>query len=808
MPTVTPIPSPTVRRSLAHLGLLAALALPSALFSADSPGVDAHTVALWLFDEPTYPNMVLTDASHHGYDLRLQAAYDDWYVRTEGKGEPPAEPLHVAGKYGLLPGKFGHALYVPDPAVARVLWPDNRQRYSSVSLLGQGSQVPERFNLGYFDWTIECWFRAEGPQPVAGTLFELRNEQDYPRGLPMEDRLQLEPGRNAFTLLCHTTNPPIHDSLSSANPRSYSFALSIPTDAARLNDGAWHHLAFCYTAEERQLHHYVDGHLQALPAKGGFLPMLGVLKHFSLGANVHGLIDEYRISDVNRYPGEFTPPAGFSRNYGPDPRPANRPDGPALLFAAGRDSSTPFALGSRKHVLIDGALLASTDNLAFRVHPPESHQETDLRNTEAWEPTPRMGSTIPDVCSIWDDGDRLGMLYTNSGMWGGKAHAICYATSRDGLHWDKPALGLYPWEGERNTNIVIADAGQGSIIRDPNPATLPQERYKYLSWSYYRGYYLYTSPDGIHFERNETTALPFDTDGSTSFFWDDQQGFYQAYFRCVTDDGKGQRRAGHLEIADIFKPFPFTPVSRPFIDDMILARPARGEMPIIDTGGQVYRFKAHKYAWAPDVYVAFPWRYLAKSNIRPGSFMMVSRDGTNWTRYEDPYYFPGGWELDGRTVLEALMEHGMVRRGAEIWQYGTVRFTEHGGALYGGVEHEGGIHDRLLRLVQRLDGFVAATPADPARGAATLVTKPLTFTGDHLELNLDASGGSARVELQDADGRPLPGFALADSIPLRENGVALRAAWRSQPDLGALAGRTVRLKVELTGAKLFAFQFR
>jgi hypothetical protein len=791
-------------RLVVRLASLAALAWCRPAAAAGSPGVDAHTVALWLFDEPTYPNMVLTDAGRHGYDLRLQAAYDDWYVRTEGQGEPPAEPLHVAGKYGLVPGKFGHALYVPDPAIARVLWLDNRQRYGSVSLVNEGSLVPERFNLGYLDWTIECWLKAEGPQPVAASLFELRNEQDYPKGVPMENTLRLAAGRDSFVLTSHTLTPagsPVFKS-------SYANEVRIPTDTARLNDGAWHHVAFTYTASERQVRHFIDGRLQALPEKGGFLPMIGALAHFSLGTNLHGLIDEYRISDVVRYAGEFAPPASFSRNYGPGRKVVNRPDGPPLLFSPDHDPAAPFALGSRKHVLIDGALLDTTDNLAFRAQPPQSRQETDFHNTNAWEPTPRMGSTIPDLCSVWDEGDELRMLYTNSGMWGGKAHAICYATSRDGLHWIKPALNLYPWEGEAATNIVIPDAGQGSIIKDPNPAAPADERYKYLSWSYYRGYYLYTSPDGIHFRRNETTALPFDTDGSTEFFWDDQRGIYQAYFRAVSSDKNVGRRAGHIEVTDIFKPFPFTPAPRPWLDDMILARPAMGEMPVIETGGQVYRMKAHKYAWAPDVYLAFPWRYLRQGNIRPGSFMMVSRDGTHWTRYEDPFYFPGGWELDGRPVLEALMEHGMVRRGGEIWQYGTVRFTEHGGALYGGVEHEGGVHDRLLRLVQRLDGFVAVAPADPAKGTAGFVTKPLTFSGDHLEMNLAASAGSVRVELQDAAGHPLPGFALADCVPVRGDHLAATVAWKNGSGVKSLAGKPVRIRVELAGAKLFAFQFR
>jgi hypothetical protein len=772
---------------------------------AKTSGADDPTVALWLFDEPTYPNVLLTDAGRHGYDLRLTAAYDDWWVRTEGKGTPPAEPLHVAGKYGLVAGKFGRALYVPESAIARIAWPDNRQRYSSAPMTAYGLAVPERLNLGYLDWTIECWFQAAGPQPVAATLFELRNEQDYPRGLPMENALRLAPDRTHFLLISRTTTRKLNE--AGAPGATYTLELPIPTDSARLNDGAWHHLAFCYSAAERQLRHYVDGRLQSLPAKGGFLPMLGVLASFTICAELRGRLDEYRISDRVRYTRDFAPPESFSRNFGGAPRATHRPDGPPPLFGADRDPAAPVPLGSRKHVLIDDALVASLDNLVFRPQPP-THQITDLRNSKAWEPTPRMGSTIPDLVSVWDEGDEIRMLYTNSGMWGGKPHAICYATSRDGLHWEKPALNLHAWEGDLATNIVLPHAGQGALIRDPNPAVPAAERYKLLLYALYRGYYLYTSADGIRFRRNETVGFPFDTDGSTTFYWDDQRGVYHAYFRAVSEDRATRRRTGHAEIADLFQPWPFKPAPWPWIDDLVLARPARGELPIIDTGGQVYRFKGHKYAWAPDTYLAFPWRYVSDGNIRPGSFLMVSRDGTNWKRYEDPYYFPGGWQLEGRKVLEALTEHGLIRRGQEIWQYGTVRFTEHGGALYGGVEHEGGIHDRLLRLTQRLDGFVAVQPADAARGAGTLVTKPFTFAGDRLELNLDASGGTVRVELQGADGRPLPGCALADCEPLRANDTAAVVRWKSPQALAQLAGQPVRLRLELTSARLFAFQFR
>jgi hypothetical protein len=157
-----------------------------------------------------------------------------------------------------------------------------------------------------------------------------------------------------------------------------------------------------------------------------------------------------------------------------------------------------------------------------------------------------------------------------------------------------------------------------------------------------------------------------------------------------------------------------------------------------------------------------------------------------------------GWAMNGRTVLEALMEQGMVRRGDKIWQFGTVRFTEHAGALYGGVEHEGGAHDRLLRLTQRLDGFVSLD-AGPEGGSA--ITKPLTFKGTRLTLNM-AAKGSVRVALLDDAGNVIPGYESAEAT-----GDAVSQEIRFTSDLAALEGKSVRLRFELKDAKLFAFQF-
>jgi hypothetical protein len=114
------------------------------------------------------------------------------------------------------------------------------------------------------------------------------------------------------------------------------------------------------------------------------------------------------------------------------------------------------------------------------------------------------------------------------------------------------------------------------------------------------------------------------------------------------------------------------------------------------------------------------------------------------------------------------------------------------------------MHDRLVRLRQRLDGFVALE-AGPARGSAT--TRALTFQGGRLSLNVAARGG-VRVALLDAAGQPLPGFSIEECDVIHGDALSQVVRWRGDPDVGRLAGQAMRLRFELQNAKLYAFQFR
>ena len=111
----------------------------------------------------------------------------------------------------------------------------------------------------------------------------------------------------------------------------------------------------------------------------------------------------------------------------------------------------------------------------------------------------------------------------------------------------------------------------------------------------------------------------------------------------------------------------------------------------------------------------------------------------------------------------------------------------------------------LRRYSLRLDGF--ASVSAPYEGGE-LLTKPLRFAGRQLVLNCATSAaGGIRVEIQDADGKPLPGYAASDCDEILGNRLAFPVRWKSGGDVGALAGRPVRLRFLMKDADVFAMRF-
>ncbi len=110
------------------------------------------------------------------------------------------------------------------------------------------------------------------------------------------------------------------------------------------------------------------------------------------------------------------------------------------------------------------------------------------------------------------------------------------------------------------------------------------------------------------------------------------------------------------------------------------------------------------------------------------------------------------------------------------------------------------------RYTLRVDGF--ASLEAPLSGGE-MVTKPLTFSGRELVLNVSTSAaGSVRVEIQGIDGAALPGYALADCPEIFGDSLERPVVWKAGGDLSALAGKPIRLRFELKDADLYSMRVR
>ena len=143
-----------------------------------------------------------------------------------------------------------------------------------------------------------------------------------------------------------------------------------------------------------------------------------------------------------------------------------------------------------------------------------------------------------------------------------------------------------------------------------------------------------------------------------------------------------------------------------------------------------------------------------------------------------------------------------IRMGDELWIYYLGSNRDHAGR----VDATGaGLETAITRAILRLDGFVSV---DTDYAGGWLKTPPLIFEGSQLKLNLDTSaGGIARVEIQDASGKPMAGYTMEEADELNGNSVRMSVSWEGKSDVSKLAGKAVKLYFKLRDCKLYAFQF-
>jgi hypothetical protein len=502
----------------------------------------------------------------------------------------------------------------------------------------------------------------------------------------------------------------------------------------------------------------------------------------------------------------------------------------ALVSGAPVFGADATAIGSRRELFVDDALIEKLGGGAeLRLHHPEP-REIALVHDAPWEGS---GSGYH---SVFKDGNRYRMYYKawqlDVSAAGVKTNAhplfCCYAESVDGIHWRKPELGLNEFNGSKANNIVIAsgkigevnaDAGHPAVFKDDNPAAKPDARYKALIRSSSpKGLLAFKSADGLDWSPMQTapviTAGAFDSQNLA--FWDAERGVYRAYWRIFTagvTDEKNWKPGGYRAIR--------TATSKDFLHWENQADVTYADSP----AEHLYTNQVKPYYRAPHLLLGFPTRYTergwsesmralperehrewrAKASQRYGTaitegLLMASRDGVRFNRWNEAFLRPG------------IEREGTWNYGQQYiaWQVVATKSALEGApdelSLYAGENYWTGKSSAVRRYTLRLDGFVSVNA--PMRGGE-LLTKPVTFTGGKLALNFSTSAaGSVRVEIQDPNGRPMPGFALDDCEETFGDSVEREVAWKGGRDVSALAGKAVRLRFLLKDADLFSYRFQ
>lgn len=453
------------------------------------------------------------------------------------------------------------------------------------------------------------------------------------------------------------------------------------------------------------------------------------------------------------------------------------------------DDSGVYEIADQRELFLDELLTEELRGAALKMHEPV-RRENVLHFNQPWE-----GATSW-CATVIRDGERYRMWYraTTDGI-----SYTAYAESEDGKTWKRPALRIAEFDGSSQNNICIDDPDVTNVIvfKDARPGVPEDQTYKAVGRSTAAanlataGIFGMVSPDGIHWRRAQLEPLILAPKNDPQFdnppcaFWDAKHARYVLYTRGWYPDGEDHRiRAIRMTTSEDF--IHWAPLE--YID--IGEHPWREEL---------YTTSAHPYYRAP-YYLMFPKRFVPERTFMPhwehpgqsDVVLMASRDGKKWTRlFRDAFLRPG---LDPKNWHEraVFISPNVVKTGdGEMSLYSVQNYRTDN------------VHIRRLTL--REDGFVSV---NAPFGGGELITKPLRFRGNRLEINYSTSAvGFVRVEILDAQGKSVENYGAEDCEEIFGDEISRVVTWQGGTDVSAFAGRPIRLRFVMKDADLYSYRF-
>jgi len=452
-----------------------------------------------------------------------------------------------------------------------------------------------------------------------------------------------------------------------------------------------------------------------------------------------------------------------------------------------------------RYLLLDSRIIDSTENAKLTVGAVRKDKNNPLfKEDKPWEP--RFDN--PYCSIIYDEDEKIYKcwysIFTKSGpkeefpgeglasdkrawvKWreGARGFGVCYATSKDGIHWEKPELGLIDFNGSKKNNIVIEYTHGVAVMKDLHE-TDPRKRYKAIHPERKRSA-VWFSADGIHWGKKIDVGSIDNGDTNQSVWWDPDIGKYVLITRhwggakTTGRYGRGGHRQKSRSVSSDFLNWSKPQVViegldlRMQIHDMLVVRHAGVYLGMVG----LFDIEASKQwcelAWSPD---SIKWE-----RIQPGTPLIPNG--------------PVMGDCDWGCIFASTP---IIRKDEILIYYGANdgRFM----AWRNGF---------LCLAHLRADGFAGYEQiAGGSNKTATVTTKPVVVSGDYLCVTADvAPSGFVKVTLLDKDSKP-----LAEGELITKTGTDTKVQWKDGFSLESLTATQIRLKFKLRESKLYSFSF-
>ncbi len=425
-----------------------------------------------------------------------------------------------------------------------------------------------------------------------------------------------------------------------------------------------------------------------------------------------------------------------------------------------------------------------------------------------------------DFFTVINDDGLYRMYYEAWGLYDKPmAIKVCYAESRDGIHWDKPNLGLVEFEGSRDNNIIIEKIPDNfTVMKDENPKCPPEMKYKallsireidYLSGNKQNMLALWVSADGLRFEPHSIISKGFAYDTQNSLHWNRHTGKYYCYLRAYVpapEDKDSLFEETDVRVNMVMES-----------EDLVNWSEAR----IIAEKDELYPVYTNcvtAYPYDDRYYVGFPSRYVqrkewTKNYDRLGGkekrrermklsprlgiavtdcIFMSSRDNVNWYRFDEAILTPGIEDGENWIYGDCYPALGGLFETPSPFRNSPPELS-----LIVGNHHWMDSPVELVRYVFRRDGFASVKATYKKQ---TLLTKPFTFDGDILKLNFATSArGGIKIRILDESNTPIEGYSTYEIF-----GDSVDRTIDFDSPLSALSGRTVKLEFIMSDAEIFS----